>query len=193
MHHVAGTFTRDNRTGKITRAGVNPAFTFVCGKNCGDFYAVGPYDFAAIYNLTPVWNAGITGAGQKIAIVADSNINVSDVTTFRSLFGLPVNNPTVYVNGADPGILGGATGTETEAILDTEWSGAVAENAAVTLVVTADTTTTDGVDLSAEFIIDNQATAGSPVDGASILSYSYGACELEAGATGNAMANTFWQ
>jgi subtilase family serine protease len=191
MHHVAGTFTRNNRTGKVSRTGVNPDFTYPCGADCGDNYAVGPYDLAAIYNLTPVWNAGITGTGEKIAIVADSNINVSDVTNFRSLFGLPVNNPTVYVNGTDPGVQPG--GNETEAVLDTEWSGAVAENAAVTLVVSADTTTTFGGDLSAEYIIDNQATSGSPVDGASILSYSYGACELFVGTAGNIMYNTLWQ
>ncbi|MGA8102878.1 MAG: S53 family peptidase [Candidatus Acidiferrales bacterium] len=192
MHRIAGTFTRNNRTGKVSRTGVNPAFTYTCGTDCEN-YAVGPYDFAAIYNLTPVWNAGITGTGEKIAIVADSNINVSDVTTFRSLFGLPVNNPTVYVNGTNPGILNGANGTETEAVLDTEWSGAVAENAAVTLVVSADTTTTFGGDLSAEYIIENAATAGSAVDGASILSYSYGECELGVGTAGNAMYNTLWQ
>jgi subtilase family serine protease len=190
MHRVAGTFTRDNRTGKVSSSGVNPAFTYSCGTNC-EFYAIGPYDFAAIYNLTPVWNAGITGAGEKIAIVADSNINVSDVTTFRSLFGLPVNNPTVYVNGADPGLT--ANDFETEAVLDTEWSGAVAENAAVTLVVSADTTTTDGDALSAEYIIDNAATTGSPVFGTSILSASLEACELGLGTAGNEFYNTIWQ
>ena len=192
MHHMAGNFTRNNATGKVARNSVNPNFTYTCGSGCEN-YALGPYDFAAIYNLTPVWNAGITGTGVKIAIVADSNISVSDVTTFRSLFGLPVNNPTVYVNGTDPGILSGANGTEIEAVLDTEWSGAVAENAAVTLVVSADTTATFGGDLSAEYIIDNQATAGSAVDGASILSYSYGECELGVGTTGNAMYNMLWQ
>jgi subtilase family serine protease len=192
MHRIAGSFTRNNATGKVTRTGADPAFTFTCGAKCEN-YALGPYDFAAIYNLTPVWNAGITGAGEKIAIVADSNINVSDVTTFRSLFGLPVNNPTVYVNGTDPGILSGPDGNETEAVLDTEWSGAVAENAGVTLVVSADTAATFGTDLSAEYIIDNQATVGSPAFGASILSVSYGECELGMGTTGNQMSNTFWQ
>jgi subtilase family serine protease len=190
-HRAVGTFTRDNRTGKVSSSGVHPAFTYACGTTC-EYYLVGPYDFAAIYNLTPVWNAGITGAGEKIAIVSDSNINVSDVTSFRSMFGLPVNNPTVYVNGTDPGlIVNGAY--ETEAVMDTEWSGAVAENASVTLVVSADTTTTDGDDLSAEYIIDNAATAGSPVFGASILSVSLEECELGLGTAGNAMYNTFWQ
>ncbi len=192
MHHIAGNFTRNNRTGKVSRTGVSPAFTYTCGSDC-DNYALGPYDFAAIYNLTPVWNAGITGAGETIAIVADSDINVSDVTAFRSLFGLPVNNPTVFDNGTPPGVLNGSNGTETEAVLDTEWSGAVAENAAVVLVVSADTTTTFGGDLSAEYIIDNAATTGSPVDGASILSYSYGECELGVGTAGNTMYNTLWQ
>jgi subtilase family serine protease len=186
MHHIAGLFTRNNVTGKVSRK--SPAFTYPSPTLCdGDCYAVGPYDFATIYNVTPLWNAGIDGTGESIAIVADSNINVSDVTTFRSLFGLPVNNPTVLIppGSTDPGILSGTNGTEIEAVLDTEWSGAVAKNAAVTLVVSADTTASFGGDLSAEYIIDNNY--------APILSYSYGECELFVGTAGNAMYNTLWQ
>ncbi len=53
-----------------------------------------PYDFATIYNILPLWNAGITGTGQTIAIVSDSDINPADLTNFRSLFGLPAANFT---------------------------------------------------------------------------------------------------
>ena len=48
-----------------------------------------PYDFATINNVLPLWNAGITGTGDTIAIVSDSDINPADLTNFRSLFGLP--------------------------------------------------------------------------------------------------------
>jgi subtilase family serine protease len=48
-----------------------------------------PYDFATIYNVLPLWNAGITGKGQSIAIAGTSEINLNDVTTFRNAFGLP--------------------------------------------------------------------------------------------------------
>ncbi len=49
---------------------------------------VGPSDFAVIYNLQPLWNAGLDGTGQSIAITARSNINPADVDAFRAQFGL---------------------------------------------------------------------------------------------------------
>ena len=93
-------------------------------------YGVGPYDFATIYNVQPLWTAGINGTGQTIAIVGESNINIQDVADFRSMFGLPVNNPNVVLNGPDPGI----QGDESEADIDVQWSGAVAPNATIDFV-----------------------------------------------------------
>jgi subtilase family serine protease len=180
LSHFAGTFRRSPDTGKAEP--VNPQYTY--GGGCfgpgTDCYALGPTDFATIYNVTSLWNAGITGSGVKIAIVSDSNINVSDVNQFRSLFGLPSNPPVVTVNGTNPGVLPCVNnGDECEAIIDVEWSGAVAKNATVDLVVSGSiTNSTFGGDLSAEYVIDNKF--------ASILSYSYGLCELGLGTAGNA-------
>jgi hypothetical protein len=42
-----------------------------------------PYDFATIYNVLPLWNAGLNGFGQSISILAASNINIDDVRNFR--------------------------------------------------------------------------------------------------------------
>jgi subtilase family serine protease len=67
------------------------------------YYGLGPTDFATIYNVLPLWNAGIDGTGQTIAIVGETNIHVTDVENFRSLFGLPANDPQVILNGPDPG------------------------------------------------------------------------------------------
>ncbi len=98
---------------------MKPAFTAnvpVCGgaDNC---YFVGPYDFATIYNVLPLWNAtsSIDGTGQSIAIVNESNINIQDVRDFRNMFGLPANDPQVILNGLDPGLV---PDVETEADLD---------------------------------------------------------------------------
>jgi subtilase family serine protease len=180
MNHFAGTFRKDQNTGKA--APLNPQYTFDggCFGSGTDCYALGPTDFATIYNVSPLWNAGITGSGVKIAIVSDSNINVSDVNQFRSLFGLPSNPPVVTVNGTNPGVQPCANnGDECEAIIDVEWSGAVAKNATIDLVVSGSVTnSTFGGDLSAEYIIDNKF--------APILSYSYGLCELGLGNAGNA-------
>lgn len=156
------------------------------GSGVGDWcFMVAPYDFAAIYNVTPLWNANpaIDGSGQTIAIVGDSNINLQDVRTFRSLMGLPAKDPQVILAGANPGVQ--KSGDESEAVLDVEWSGAVARNATIDLVIAASTKTSFGGDTAAQFIIDNNL--------APILSESFGACEQALGTSGNAFYNTLWQ
>ena len=184
---ISGIYSRSKATGQVTA--VEPLFTFPggCDKN-GNCYALGPYDFAAIYNVLSLWNASptaIDGTGQTIAVVGETNINLQDVQDFRTLFGLPpitVNNPNVIVNGPDPGIL--TDGEETEADLDVEWSGAVAKGATIDFVVSESTETTAGIDLSAEYIIDQNL--------APVLSESYGSCELAIGTAGNQFYNTIW-
>lgn len=182
MNVPAGVFERDKETGRMKT--VKSLFTFNPGFTCSTdtvCFAVAPYDFATIYNVLPLWNAGINGAGQTIAIVGESNINVNDVTSFRSIFGLPVNNPTVVLNGPDPGI----QGDEGEAALDVQWSGAVAPGATIDLVLSASTETTAGVELSAVYIVENNL--------AGVMSESYGECEMFLGTAGNQFFNSLWQ
>lgn len=124
---------------------IEPALT-ITGTN-GTFHYVGPGDFARIYNLFPLHKAGLDGSGQTIAIAGRENIAVFDVHSFRQIFGLPENDPNVILDGPDPGVLASADGLE--AAVDVEWAGAAAPNATIDLVVSASTTTTDGVDLSA--------------------------------------------
>ncbi|HXS76234.1 MAG TPA: protease pro-enzyme activation domain-containing protein [Terracidiphilus sp.] len=164
---------------KMTQGSPSSYFTFSAGQNT--FYGLGPTDFANIYDILPLWNEGIDGTGQTIAIVGETNINVSDVDAFRNLFSLPKNTPNVILNGPDPGIVG----DETEALLDVSWSGAVAKNATIDFVVSAGTETSLGVDLSALYIVDNNL--------ASVMSESYGICESALGNTGNAFYNALWQ
>jgi subtilase family serine protease len=152
------------------------------GSGANAFYALGPADFATIYNVAPLWSAGTDGTGQTIAIVAGSNINIQDVRDFRSLFGLPAKDPQIIVDGPDPGVT--QTAAENEADLDAEWAGAVAENATIELVVSEDTESTWGADLSAVYIVDNNL--------APILSASYASCEAYLGVGGNAFYNSLW-
>jgi hypothetical protein len=174
--HSLGTFQRNAKTGEV-----RPAFTFTDVN--GTFYAMGPADFATIYNIP----AAATGAGQSIAIVGQSNINLQDVTDFRSIFGLPPYAPgqlNVILNGPDPGLV---SGDEGESDLDVEWAGAIAPAATINFVVTQ-TSLTDaitGVDGSARYIVDNNI--------APILSESYGSCESALGSGGNAFYNSLWQ
>jgi subtilase family serine protease len=149
----------------------------------GSAHYMAPADFATIYDVTALYNTSIDGTGQSIAIAGRTNIDVSDVTTFRSTFGLPANNPTIVVNGANPGIV--STDEQTEATLDVEWSGAVAKNAAIKFVVSASTTSTDGVALSSEYIVNNNV--------APVISVSFGLCEAAMGASQNQFWNNLWQ
>ncbi len=165
---------------ETTAAGVNSQYTLP-HPDSSTFYGVVPYDFATIYDLLPLWKAGLDGTGQTIAIVGETDINLNDAEQFRAFFGLPVNNPTVITAGADPGV----QPDETEADLDVEWSGAVAKGAQVELVASASTETTAGVDLSALYIIDNNL--------APVMSESYGECELFLGTTANAFEAALWQ
>jgi hypothetical protein len=162
-----------------TGQNVLPLFTFTPQQTT--MYGLGPTDFATIYNVLPLWNAGIDGTGQTIAIVGETNIHVTDIENFRTLFGLPAKDPQIILNGPDPGI----GGDETEAILDVSWSGAVAKNATIELVVSASTESTLGVDLSALYIVDNNL--------APIMSESYGICEATIGNAGNSFYNALWQ
>jgi hypothetical protein len=156
-----------------------PMFTFTQGNET--FHGLGPTDFATIYNVLPLWKSGIDGTGQTIAIVGETNIHLSDIETFRSLFGLPAKDPQIILNGPDPGVVG----DEPEAVLDVSWSGGVAKNATIDLVVSATTETSLGVDLSALYIVDN--------DLAPVMSESYGICEATLGNAGNAFYNSLWQ
>ena len=65
-----------------------------------------PDDFATIYDVTPLYAAGIDGAGQSLVIVGQTDINVSDIDAFRSKYNLPaINLQQHLVQGqADPGI-----------------------------------------------------------------------------------------
>jgi hypothetical protein len=187
MNRFVGGFSRDKNTGRVRPA--TPLYSFPENECSEDNYcfALGPYDFAIIYNVLPLWNNNINGTGQTIAIVGESNINPQDVANFRSMFGLPANstatgNPlNIILNGPDPGL----QGDESEADIDVQWSGAVAPYATVDFVVSQSTETTSGTDLSAVYIVDNNL--------APVMSESYGLCELGLGTTGNQFYNALWQ
>ncbi len=143
------------------------------------YQAVVPADLAKIYNFNPVFSAGITGTGQTIVLIEDTNVySTADITTFRSTFGLPAATFTQVHPGSctNPGIV---TGNDGEAELDVEWAGAAAPGAALELASCKDTSTTFGGLIA----IQNLINGSSPP---TIMSVSYGECEAENGATANA-------
>jgi len=134
-------------------------------------HALGPADFATIYNINPLYQSipAINGAHQKIAVVGRSNFNIDfdDVDQFFGIFDELSAQYQVTLNGTDPGDLGG--GEEAEATLDVTWSASVAPGSLVNFVVSATTNTTDGVDLSEAYIVDNNLS--------DIMTESFGSCE----------------
>lgn len=134
----------------------------------GTTHYLTPDDIAAIYDVTPLLNAGTDGAGQKIAIVGQTQVNLNDIREFRNAYNLPANDPQpILVPGLpDPGISSSDLG---EADLDLEWSGAVARKATIVYVYSQDVT-----DALHYAISQNLAP---------VISMSYGLCES---LTGNA-------
>ncbi len=155
---------------------VAPAYT------SGGAHYLSPQDWATIYDVTPLYNAGITGSGQTIAVLGRVDILMTDVTTFRTNSGLPANNPVFVVNGTDPG--DPDFGDQMESSLDVEWAGAIAKGAAIKFI-TSKSGSSDGVALSAQYAVTNNV--------APVITLSYGLCEASEGSGGNAFWNSLWQ
>ncbi len=150
--------------------------------SAGSTHYLFPADFASIYDLNPLLSAGTAGAGVSIAIAGRSNINLSDVVSFRSISALAANAPSVIVAGTDPGLV---ANDQDESTLDVEWAGAAAPAAKISFVTAASTSSTDGIDLAAQYIVNHRT--------APVMSVSYGSCEQSMGSAELAFYNSLWQ
>jgi subtilase family serine protease len=163
-------------------AGPRPEYT-----NGGNYW-VTPPDLATIYNFNPVFATGITGRGQTIYLIEDSNLySTNDWTKFRSAFGLsgytsatlttihppPPSGPN---NCSNPGV----NGDGGEAILDAEYSSAAAPSAAIVMATCSSVITA----------IENVLNGPNPP---AIVSISYIDCEVYNGASANAALYSAYQ
>ena len=172
--------------GHAARAPLSPD-TFYPGPDQYPGY-VGPTDFATLYNLSPLYAQGITGAGVTVAIAAQSDIDASVLSTFWTAFGvagadfnLPAQQFTSVTvpttdGGSDPGRTG--DGNEDEAYLDTEIVGALAPGAKILLVRDMNAS------LAAQYVVDQNLAA--------VLNVSFSSCESAEGAF-NTIVNTMWE
>ena len=244
-HHMGSTVQRDAASGKWQR--IAPAATVSAGSGLSAASAaglapkteatarpqfginvtgqypylvedVGPWDFATIYNILPLWNAStpIDGTGQTIAIAGTSDIDVgqtgetgangnNDIATFRNFFGLPTGNPAntpIRVSGnsqpltvcASTNTVQCSIGDLIENSLDVEWSGSVAKNAQIVLVASYPASASDDSLYDSEsYIVNNVSSPSSPVYGVHIMNVSYGECEQANGTAGNVMYYDLWQ
>ncbi|MGD0773663.1 MAG: protease pro-enzyme activation domain-containing protein [Candidatus Solibacter sp.] len=127
-------------------------------------HVLGPADLATIYNVNPLYQKGIDGSGQKIAVISGSAVLLSDIQAFRQAFGVPKNDPQqVLVPGyPDPGVISDAEG---EADLDLQYAGGIAPGATILSVYASD------MAVALEYAIDQNL--------APIISTSWGVCEAE--------------
>jgi uncharacterized repeat protein (TIGR01451 family) len=203
LYHPIGAFRRDSQNGgwhRVSGPESVPELTTTDGGST--YYEVGPQDWYTIYNSSPLYQAGITGAGSTIAVLEETEVvNQADVTSFRSQFGLPAYPGTpngtqggvnwIYGpgNGCSAPPRPTSTDEESEALLDVEWAGAVAPQAIVDFVACTSTGSgigSYGTDLAASYVANYLYST------VVATSLSYGECELQAG-SGTAYYGRLWQ
>jgi subtilase family serine protease len=171
-----------------------PKYTFDSGGFIN--FAVTPPDLATIYHLNKLFSAGLTGKGQTIVVIENTNVfSTADWTTFRKTFGLSAYTSGKFIqvhpapktgtnNCVNPG---SQTGNDGEAILDAEYSSAAAPDATIELASCADTTTTFGGLIALQNLLN--ASSKPPA----LVSISWGECEAFNGAAANAAYSKTYQ
>jgi len=139
----------------------NPLLTEHPLFNSNGTHFLAPDDFATIYDIAPLYNEGIDGTGQSIAILGAGDVNLADLALFRTRFGLPVISPQLVLVGPDPG----TNGATLEAALDLEWSGAIARSTSISYVYAQNVLT------AGQYAVDQNLAA--------VISLSFGSCERE--------------
>lgn len=130
-------------------------------------HALAPVDLWTIYDTLPLYEFGLTGNGMKLAVIGQSDVNLSDIALYQSTVGIPNNPPLkLLVPGdANPGI----TSDSTEAVLDLELAGAFVPSAEILFVFSP----TAGASIA--YAVDNAV--------APVISDSYAQCELSVSST----------
>ncbi len=159
--------------------GVVPQITYNGGQP-GQENFVSPGDFAVMYNLTPLYNAGVNGRGMTIAVPEQSDIDPTVANTYWAAIGIatpPAITSMPVPGGTDPGQT--MDGNESEAYLDVEVAGGVAPGASILLV------RDQFASRAFEYIIQQKL--------ASVVSVSFSECESAIGSSNNAALNTLYQ
>jgi subtilase family serine protease len=172
------------------RAAVRPSG--IAGNGGSGLNYLSAADLATIYNFNPLFKAGITGRGQTIVVVEDTDqFNVSDWTTFRKAFGLARTYPfatlsQVHPSGSSACGAPGVNADDGEAAIDIEWATAAAPNAAIVNAACADTTQFGG------FLAMLNLLSGPASGIPSVISVSYGEAEASLGVAENLFINNLY-
>ena len=128
-----------------------------------------PADFEKFYNVSPLYQQGLSGSGKTIGIVTLNTFKPADAYTFWEAIGLKVSQSritTVDVDGGTTAASNNADG-EGETDLDTEYSGAIAPGADLRVYVAPNDTNNGFLDAfefaASENIVDTLSTSwGEP-------------------------------
>jgi subtilase family serine protease len=166
-------------------------YTFTFGSQT--YQAMVPADLAAIYDFNPLFAKGITGKGQTVVLIEDTNLyKTADWTTFRSVLGLSQYTSGNLVTVQPAPLKGSACGSpgingdDVEAALDVEWASAAAPDATIELASCANTGFTSGLYLATQNLVNSSSPPA-------IVSISYGQCEAVNGASGNLASYQLYQ
>jgi subtilase family serine protease len=160
-------------------------------------YIVVPWDLEKIYNIAPLYSAGISGQGVKVVLLEDTNLYncnasngpgpcsaTSDWAVFRQVFGLgkytagnlSQENPAPQT-GANNCTNPGTNGDDDEAALDVEWASAAAPSATLVNAACADPRGGFGGLVALQNILSHPNA-----DNVDVVSMSYGESKESSGA-----------
>ncbi len=148
-------------------------------------------DLATIYNFNPLFQSGITGKGQTIVLIEDTDqYSVGDWQVFRKVFGLTRAYPyatltQVHPTGTNTCTAPGVNADDSEAAIDVEWALAAAPNANI---VNSACRASGGI-FGGFVALANMLQASAPPK---IVSISYGEAEASDGATLNAYISNLY-
>ncbi len=169
-----------------------PAGTFCTASDACTRYLF-PADFAKIYDADTVYEQGIDGTGQTIAVIGRARVYLPDIENFQARAGLAERDPTIIVppTGVDPGPALSSGGNppedQLEATIDVSRATSVAPGAQIDLVVSADGSGQSGLRTASEYVVDSSPAI------AQIMSISFGACEAAGGSAGVAFYDGLFQ
>jgi len=142
----------------------------------GEVNLIAPADAQTIYDVTGLYNSSITGTGQTLAVVGQTDITKyrNDIKNFRLLSGLNANNLPTQIVVPNTGSAQVSAGDLTEADIDVEWSGAIAKDASILYVTVGGQggTVFDALGYAIQTPLAAGDTKFVPV-----ISISYGSCE----------------
>lgn len=138
----------------------------IAAENLGDQPGILPQDIKRAYKLDPIYNMGITGKDQHIAIATYMDFVLSDVTQYYNLINLSPLPKVDKVNFNGRPSYDADSASETA--LDAEMSGMIAPGSRIHVFTSAENSQSGELALFTAILDDNRSK---------IVNYSWGLCE----------------